>query len=165
MNALCRLGCTVTKFVRCAQQQMLYAVLPKSVHYYWNACWLSIFGRKKVYMRRYSYKLYMKSHILFTNSVELSSLNSGPALEIKHVCYYCYGNFGCSRHRETAITQQFREFEFVDISSKTQLSVQLRLLSTATIVSIAPNCILVALFVPQCLLSKNIENTYLGSSR
>ena len=30
---------------------MLYAVLPKSVHYYWNACWLSIFGRKKVYMR------------------------------------------------------------------------------------------------------------------
>ena len=30
---------------------MLYAVLPKSVHYHWNACWLSIFGRKKVYVR------------------------------------------------------------------------------------------------------------------
>ena len=28
---------------------MFYAVLPNSVHFYWNACWLSIFGRKKVY--------------------------------------------------------------------------------------------------------------------
>ena len=26
MNALCRLGCTVTNFVRCVKQQMLYAV-------------------------------------------------------------------------------------------------------------------------------------------
>ena len=38
MNALCRQGRTVTNFVRCVWQQMLYAVLTKSVHYYWNAC-------------------------------------------------------------------------------------------------------------------------------
>ena len=34
MNALCRFGCTVTNFVRCAYQQMIYAVLPNSVHFY-----------------------------------------------------------------------------------------------------------------------------------
>ena len=34
-------GCTVTNFVRCVWQQMLYTELPKSVDYYWNACRLS----------------------------------------------------------------------------------------------------------------------------